>query len=152
MTAAERHLAHFSWGTLRAPVDDPLVAAFAESVPRVNARAESSPGFVWRFGDERPPAEAIGWPLFDDKRIIASYSVWETPEALKGYVYQGSHGAFFQRRAEWFDQGARRGYVLWWVAPGHRPDIAEAWDRVDRFEREGPSEAVFTFAQLGKAA
>ena len=60
MEAPIRHLAHFSWGTLRAPVNDPQITAFAEAVPRVNSRAESSPGFVWRFGDERPPAEAAG--------------------------------------------------------------------------------------------
>lgn len=148
MSAPARHLAHFSWGTLHAPADDPSMAAFAEAVPRVNARAEASPGNVWRFGDERPPAEAAGWPLFDDKRLIASYSVWETPEALKSFVYAGSHGAFYNRRAEWFDQGGPRGYVLWWVAPGHAPDIAEARVKVDQFEREGASADVFTFAQL----
>jgi len=111
MSYPTRHLAHFSWGTLRAPADDPQVIPFAEAIPRVNSQAEASPGFVWRYGDER---------------IIASYSIWETPEALKAFVYQGSHGTFYNRRAEWFDQDAPRGYVLWWVAPGHRPDITEA--------------------------
>jgi hypothetical protein len=151
MSGQIRHLAHFSWGTLRFPVDDPRVSAFAEAVPRVNARAEASLGFIWRFGDERPPAETAGWSLFDDKRIIASYSVWETPEALRAFVYGGSHGAFFNRRAEWFDQDAPRGYVLWWVVPGHQPDITEAWCKVDRLSAEGPSEEVFTFAQLTPA-
>ena len=151
MTVPIRHIAHFSWGTLRAPVDDPQITTFAEAVPRVNSRAEASPGFVWRFGDERPPAEEAGWPLFDDGRIIASYSVWETPEALRAFVYQGSHGAFYNRRAEWFDQGAPRGYVLWWVAPGHRPDITEAWSKADKLAAEGPSDAVFTFAQVARA-
>ncbi len=94
MTTPIRHLAHFSWGMLRASVDDPQITTFAEAVPRVNARAEDSPGFVWRFGDERPPAEAAGWPLFDDDRIIAYFSVWEPPEVLKALVYRGSHGAF----------------------------------------------------------
>jgi hypothetical protein len=112
----------------------------------------ASPGFVWRFGDERPPAEEAGWPLFNDGRIIASYSVWETPEALSTFVYQGSHGAFYNRRAEWFDQNAPRGYVLWWVAPSHRPDITEAWSKVEKLAAEGPSDAVFTFAQLAPAA
>ena len=72
MIAPIHHIAHFSWGTLRAPVDDLQITAFAEAVPRVNSRAEASPGFVWRFGDERPPAEEAGWPLFNHGRIIAS--------------------------------------------------------------------------------
>ena len=124
------------------------MAVFADAVPRVNARAEASPCFVWRLVDERAPAEAAGWPLFDDKRLIASYSVWESPEALEGFVYQGSHGAFYNRRAEWFDQDAPRGYVLWWVAPGHEPEIGEAWAKVESFTEEGPSAEVFSFAQL----
>ncbi|WP_171213041.1 DUF3291 domain-containing protein, partial [Ruegeria sp. HKCCA5839] len=128
------------------------ITTFAEAVPRVNARAEDSSGFVWRFGDERPPAEAAGWPLFDDDRIIASFSIWETPEALKAFVYRGSHGAFYNRRAEWFDQDSPRGYALWWVVPGHRPDITEAWSKVDQMAAEGPSDAVFTFSQLTLAA
>ncbi|MCP4307581.1 MAG: DUF3291 domain-containing protein [bacterium] len=146
-----RHIAHFSWGTLIAPYDDPQVSAFAEAVPRVNARADTSPGFVWRCGEERAVGEAAGWPLFDNDRIITSFSVWETPEALKGFVYHGAHGAFYSRRSEWFDQGAPRGYVLWWIAPGDIPSITEAWRKVDMLEAEGPSDAAFTFAELVSA-
>lgn len=46
------HLAHFNWATLKAPVGDPRVAPFVDAVPKVNALAERSPGFVWRSGEE----------------------------------------------------------------------------------------------------
>lgn len=146
----DRHLAHFNWATLRAPVGDPLVAGFVDAVDRVNGIAERSPGFVWRLGDEGSAAIRIGWPLFiEDQRVIASFSVWERPEDLKSFVYKTVHGAFFRRREEWFEPGTRFNYALWWIAPGHVPDIAEARERVDTLVANGPSTEVFTFAEVG---
>lgn len=151
MTAA-RHIAHFNWGKLRAPVGDPRVAGFVDAVGRVNAIAERSPGFVWRHGDEMAGAVSIGWPLFArDDRVVAPFSVWERPDDLRSFVYNTVHGAFFRRREEWFEPGTRVNYALWWIAPGHVPEMAEARDRVDRLVSDGPSETVFTFDQLGTA-
>lgn len=146
------HIAHFNWATLKAPMGDPLIKPFVDAVPKVNALAERSPGFVWRQGNEQDVAAAAGWPLFkDNPRLIASFSVWETPEALKDYVYKTVHGAFYRRGAEWFEPGATRGYALWWVPVGHRPTMAEARTKVEQLTTEGPSEAVFTFAGLERA-
>jgi hypothetical protein len=47
-----RHIAHFNWATLVADLDDRRVAPFVNAVPKVNAIAERSPGFVWRSGEE----------------------------------------------------------------------------------------------------
>lgn len=139
-----RYIAHFNWATLRAPVGDPLVAPFVDAVPKVNALAERSAGFVWRHGDEAAAGAGIGWPLFTgNDRMIASFSVWETAEALRAYVYKTVHGGFFRRGEAWFLPDAPRGNVLWPVPQGHIPDIAEARAMVERLEREGPSEAVF---------
>ena len=151
MTAAQ-HIAHFNWATLRAPVGDERVAGFVNAVPKVNALAERSPGFVWRSGTEAELASAAGWPLFvGNDRLIASFSVWESPEALRAYVYQTVHGAFFRRAEEWFDPEATRGHALWWVPVGHMPSIVEAWEKVEALEAGGPSDAVFTFAQVPAA-
>jgi len=95
--------------------------------------------------------EAAGWPLFDNDRIITSFSVWKTPEALRDVIYQGAHGAFYSRRSEWFDQDAPRGYVLWWVKQGEPPSIRDAWVMFDRFAADGHSDEVFTLAQFASA-
>lgn len=151
MTAAH-HIAHFNWATLRAPVGDDRVAGFVNAVPKVNALAERSPGFVWRSGTEAELASAAGWPLFvGNDRLIASFSVWESPEALRAYVYQTVHGAFFRRAEEWFDPDATRGHALWWVQVGHVPSITEAREKVEALEAGGASDAVFTFAQVPAA-
>ena len=150
---ADRHIAHFNWGTLKAPVGDPSVSGFVDAVDRVNGIAERSPGFVWRMGDEGSAAIRIGWPLFtEDQRVIASFSVWERPEDLKSFVYKTVHGAFFRRRDEWFEPGTGMNYALWWIAPGHIPDITEARAKVDQLLADGPGDDVFTFGQLAGPA
>jgi hypothetical protein len=147
-----RHLAHFNWATLRAPLGDPLVAPFENAAPKVNALAERSPGFVWRSGEEAELACQAGWPMFlDDARLIASFSVWETPQDLQGYVYKTVHGAFFKRAEEWFDATKTRGHVLWWVPVGHIPTIDEAREKVEALAAHGPSQGAFTFAEVAAA-
>jgi len=145
-------LAHFNWATLVGDFGSPEIAPFENAVPRVNALAERSPGFVWRHGDERTAGLALGWPIFcDDPRAIASFSVWQSPAHLGEYVYKTVHGAFFRRRAEWFVPGSGR-HVLWWVPQGHIPDIAEARERVGEFDAAGPTARALTFAALGPAS
>ncbi len=143
----ERHLAHFNWGLLKAPIGDPRVAPFIDAVDKVNAKAEAAPGFVWRSGNEAEYARQIGWDLFTENegRIIASFSVWETPEALHEFVYNTVHGAFLNRRAEWFEAAETINYALWWVPVGHVPEFYEARDRVESLRAHGPSDWAFVF-------
>ncbi len=109
MDTPTQYIAQFSWGALRAPADDPSVAPFFEGIPSVHARADANPGFVWRCDGERAQGEAAGWKLFDNDRIITSFSVWKTPEALRDFIYKGAHGAFYSRRSDWFDRTTRAG-------------------------------------------
>ncbi len=149
MTGSDHHIAHLNWATLLDDLDSPTVAPFINAVERVNAVAERSPGFVWRSGNEAELGRRIGWPTFtENPRIIASFSVWETPDAFRAYVYKTVHGAFFRRGSEWFEADASRGYVLWWVPTGHQPTMAEARERVERYDAQGPSEAAFDLAWL----
>ena len=148
MDTPTQYIAQFSWGMLRAPADDPSVAPFFEGISGVHARADANPGFVWRSDGERLEGEAAGWPLYNNNRVITSFSVWKTPEALKDFIYNGAHGAFYSRRSDWFDQDAPRGYILWWVTPGEEQTIKDAWAMFDKFAAEGPSDEVFTFAEL----
>lgn len=147
------HVAHFSWATLRAEVGDPRVAPFVDAVGRVNALAERSPGFVWRSGDEDRLARQAGWPMFKEStRVIASFSVWETPQHLHDFVYRKVHGAFLRRREEWFEPTKASGFVLWWVTPGHVPTIAEARRHVDAYRLNGASAEAFDFSWLDAPA
>jgi hypothetical protein len=125
-----RHIAHFNWATLVADLEDRRVAPFVNAVPKVNAIAERSPGFVWRSGDEAAKGTAIGWPLFtENRRLIASFSVWETPEHFRDYVYKtvhgrssgaGTSGSSPTGRAATCSGGSRRGISPTWPRPATR--------------------------------
>jgi len=47
-------LAHANIARFRVAQDDPANADFVNSLDRVNAVAESQPGYVWRFTGDRP--------------------------------------------------------------------------------------------------
>lgn len=53
------HLAQLNIGKLKYPIDHPEIAEFANNLDRINALAEASKGFVWRFKDESGNATDI---------------------------------------------------------------------------------------------
>ncbi|MBM9594107.1 DUF3291 domain-containing protein [Roseitranquillus sediminis] len=139
---AARHIAHLNWGLLRADWDDPLVAPFVRAVDAVNAAAARAPGFVWRLPDE----DGDWSPLGDSPRLAATLSVWKSAESLEAFVTRAVHGAFLSRRAEWFVPLDVPTYVIWPVAPGHRPTPAEGKARLDRLAADGAGPEDFDFA------
>ena len=52
--ALATQVAHLNVARLRHPPADARVAGFIDNVPKVNAIAERSPGYVWRLSDEAP--------------------------------------------------------------------------------------------------
>src|SRR5207302_10317437 len=48
---ANHHLAQLNIGRIRYEVNDPRMAGFVDNLAFVNAVAERSPGFVWRYQD-----------------------------------------------------------------------------------------------------
>ena len=98
---SEFHLAQVNIARMRAPLDDPQMAAFVAALEPVNALADQSPGFVWRLQDEA--GDATAFRPFDDPAMMINMSVWESLEALAAFVYrQGEHRAIMRRRAEFF--------------------------------------------------
>ncbi len=138
-------LAQLNIGVIRAPMDSPVMAEFANNLDRINALAEASPGFVWRLQTEEGNATAIR--PFEDENLLVNMSVWQDVDSLKAYVYDSAHVGFMRRRREWFELMKEAYLVLWWVPKGHRPDIAEAIAKLERLKAKGPGPEAFTFAQ-----
>lgn len=136
-------LAQLNIGRLVAPTDSPLVAEFMDALEPINALAESSAGFVWRFQTDEGNATAER--PFDDDSVLINLSTWTSVESLADYVYRTAHTEFLRRRREWFERFDRIAVVLWWVPAGHRPTVAEAVDRLDHLTEHGPSPTAFTF-------
>jgi hypothetical protein len=139
----EHHLAQLNIGRLRAPTDDPLVAEFMEALDPINALADRSPGFVWRF--QTDDGNATSERPYDDDTILVNFSTWESVEALADYVYRSDHTAFLRRRREWFERMDEIVTVLWWVPAGHRPTVDEAKERLEHLREHGPTPHAFTF-------
>ncbi|MGI5153343.1 DUF3291 domain-containing protein [Plantactinospora sp. CA-294935] len=139
------HLAQLNIARLRAPLDDPLMADFVADLPTLNGLADTSPGFVWRLRDEEgggDDATALR-PFGPD--VLVNLTVWESVPALRDYVYRSPHLESLRRRREWFHpSGADPHLVLWWLPAGELPTLADAWVRLDRLARTGPTPAAFT--------
>lgn len=135
-------LAQINVGKLLAPIDDPRIKDFKDSLERINALAESQPGFVWRLKGDG--GDATDLRPFEDPDIIPNMSVWTSLEALAEFVYRTGHRDIMRRRREWFAP-METFMVLWWVPAGHVPTLAEAQDRLKRLEQLGPTAEAFTF-------
>lgn len=137
------HLAQINVGRFLAPVDDPRIADFVANLDRINALAESQPGFVWRLVGEGNDATDLK-PVEDDPLMAINMSVWCDLDGLAAFVYRTAHRDIMRRRREWFE--AMEVYMtLWWVPAGHTPTIAEGMAKLAVFERLGASPVAFTF-------
>lgn len=141
------HLAQVNVARMRATLDDPRMAGFVAGLEPVNALADAAPGFVWRLQDEES-GNATDQRPFGDAMILVNLSVWETPEALRRFVYGTLHQHFLKHRREWFERMTEAWAALWWVPAGHRPDVAEARARLEHLRVYGESPRAFSFRQL----
>jgi hypothetical protein len=139
------HLAEFNIARIRYPLDDPRMADFTNNVDRVNALADTIPGFVWRLKDAS--GHAMNMTVYDDPRILPNLTVWENAEALERFVWQTLHRRFYGRREEWFEK-IETPLVLWWIPAGHRPPMAEGVERLEHLKRHGPTDHAFGWERL----
>ncbi len=130
----DHQLAQVNIAHLVAPQDDPAVQGFFDLVPEINALAESSAGYIWRFEGDYP-----------DPTVAFNLSVWESIEALQAFVYRSAHVEVFRRRSEWFNASSEAHLAMWWIEAGHIPSRAEAIGRLKYLQTHGPSEQAFDF-------
>jgi len=147
---ANHHLAQLNIGRIRYEVGDARMAGFVDNLAFVNALAERSEGFVWRYQDESGNATSTR-PYDGDPMMAVNMSVWENVESLEKYVWQTVHKRFYGRRHEWFEKMDERYLVLWWVPAGHRPTIQEAIARLEHLKVHGASEHAFGWESLASA-
>ena len=139
----DHHLAQLNIALPVAPLTSAALAGFVEALVPVNALADASPGFVWRMQTEDGDATAIR--AFGDDRLIVNMSVWESMEALAGFVYGGLHREILAARRQWFAPNGAPYQVMWWVPAGALPTIADAEERLDHLRTHGPTQRAFTF-------
>lgn len=136
-------LAQLNIGVIKAAMDSPVMADFAGNLDRINALAESTPGFVWRLQTEDGNATSIR--PFQNENMLVNMSVWRDMQALIDYVYRSAHVELMRRRNEWFERMNEAFLVLWWIPAGHQPSVAEALARLEVLRAKGPTPEAFTF-------
>ncbi len=131
---SECHLAQVNIAHLKARFGDPEVAEFFENVPRVNALAESSPGFIWRYEGDYP-----------DPMIAFNMSVWDSILHLSQFVYRSAHVNVLRRKDEWMTPIKSAHSALWWVKSGTLPTVEQGLEALAILDERGPTQAAFTF-------
>ncbi len=134
--ASTFQLAQVNVARMLAPLTDPVMAGFVARLGEINHLAESSPGFVWRLiGDANP----------FDADVLFNLSVWESPEALKEFVYCTSHKELLAGREQWFQRFEGPSMALWWIPASATLSITEARTRLEHLRDQGDSQYAFRF-------
>ena len=139
------HLAQVNIARMRGPLDSDVMAGFVARLDEINALADGSAGFVWRLQTDEGNATYLR--PYDDERILFNFSVWESVDALKNYVYRTAHAELLRERNSWFEKFDQAFLALWWVPAGHIPSVDEAKKRLAHLHERGPSQFAFTFRQ-----
>lgn len=146
------HLAQANIAKTVAPFSDPAMAGMVLRVNEINALAEASPGFVWRYKNP----EGWNWiqPFsdyfspFEPEKIFFNMSVWKTPEDLRRYVFETKHVELLRGKHQWISSQEKPHLVMWWIPAGCIPTVEDARRRFSFLELRGPTPDAFTFKQI----
>ncbi len=132
------HVAELNIGKIKYDLDDPRLSGFMDNLDRINALAERSPGFVWRFtGDGNNATDVI------HDGVNVNLSVWESAEDLERFVWNTVHVRFYQRKSAWFDHIEQAYFVMWPVPEGEIPTLEEAFARLNHLRAHGTSDHAY---------
>ena len=138
------HIAQFNVAKMVASFDDAVMQSFVDGLEPINTMADNSPGFIWRLQDDSGDATSI--QAFEDERMLVNMSVWESLDALKGFVYRSAHLDYLRNQKAGFEPLTGPSLVLWWVQEGHIPTVDEGKHRLEILDSRGPSQEAFTFS------
>jgi hypothetical protein len=80
--------------------------------------------------------------------MAVNLSVWKDAKSLEDYVFKTVHVQFYRNREKWFNQVERPHMVFWHVDEGHQPTLDEAWARLQHYEKNGPTDFAFGWAEV----
>jgi Domain of unknown function (DUF3291) len=135
-------LAQLNIATMKEPLESPVMADFVANLDRINALAETSPGFVWRLQTEEGDATALR-PMGEN--VLVNMSVWRDVASLNNFRLQDRSCRDHAPSPRVVRAHVQAYVVLWWVRQGHRPAIAEAGAKLELLSQHGPTAEAFTF-------
>ncbi|MCM3883796.1 DUF3291 domain-containing protein [Frankia sp. R82] len=140
------HLAQVNIARVREPPAPLSPSELAADLAIPAEAVTEQPGFVWSLAAAQPASALHTFRLGCAEQLAAvvNLTVWESVEALCSAVLRSDGSAFLRRRRDWFRPTDRSTNALWWVLAGHRPDPAEAEDRVRHLRAHGATATAFT--------
>lgn len=127
-------------------IEDPIMKEFVDQLDEINLLGEQSKGFVWRLKSDG--GNATDYNPYGDDRIIVNFTVWETAEDLKDFVYNTTHRLVMKDRKKWFENLGQPSYVLWHVDAEKMPTINDAMERLAYLQKNGASFYAFDFKNI----
>jgi hypothetical protein len=143
------HLAQLNISVWKIDAGSAEAAPFNDNVARMNALAERSEGFVWRLLDEGRNDDGVN--LIGGPETLMTLSVWQSPAHLEAFAFNTVHRRIYERKAEWFAKLQSHHLVMWWIAEGSRPTLADAKERLDHINAHGSTDFAFDWPHLESA-
>ena len=155
MTDAAFHLALYNFGLHVAPFEDPAIDGFRLREPFNFEAARRAEGFFGRSGYVGEPGPRSWGPQVFPRYLAGTgfdsgpsqLSLWRDIESLMAFSYNGVHADALKHARNWNVKQAWPSLVLWWMPAGRRPDWAEAVERLEYLDDNGPTPRAFTFKQ-----
>ncbi|NNK10574.1 MAG: DUF3291 domain-containing protein [Flavobacteriaceae bacterium] len=123
------------------PLEDPRMADFVNNTARINAIAEKSHGFVWRWVEE--PNSGVS-EIFEDPALVVNMSIWESREVLMDFTYRSPHMEIYKRKNEWFEK-LNSAHMVCFFTKESEITLVEAKKRLDHLNKMGETPIAFTF-------
>jgi Domain of unknown function (DUF3291) len=127
-------------------INDDIMKDFVAQLDEINLLGEQSEGFVWRLKSD--DGNATSYNPYNDDRIIVNFTIWETADHLKNFVYNTAHRLVMKDRKKWFENLGQPSYVLWHIPAGITPTLADAVERLAHLQTNGPSPYAFDFKNI----
>jgi Domain of unknown function (DUF3291) len=141
---AQYHLAQINIGRLIAPID---VRGLQNSLP------SSSPSTRWPIARRLPMATPVRighchrYRLERRSHHVRKHVDVGVAGGAARLRYRSDHIRVLRDRAKWFEKLDKPIYCLWWVLAGHTPTVAEGRERMEHYQKYGPTPFSFWFSQ-----
>jgi hypothetical protein len=142
-----RELAQVNVAIMRASLDDPVMARFADAFDPIGRLADEAPGFLWRLRTPDGHTTMVTESPAGPEHLVINISVWADYASLHAFAYRSAHGALLRQRERWFLPTPQPSTALWWVGLGQRPTVHQALRRLAHLRTHGPTPQAFSLLQ-----